>query len=138
MKNISHKRLKRPPYSAYLCAALCHPEKWPQYAGTSPDGTCVSIFLIVGSKAWKKASTLENSHLFLMLPPGDDPLLYDWTPLRGHDPIIGIIEGDPPSEKGYYNLASALIRNGVQRFIRPGNDGSGVRHLSEEVILCTA
>ncbi len=138
MSNISHKHLKRPPYSAYLCAALRHPEKWPQYAGTAPDGSSVSIFLTVGSKAWKRARDLENSHLFVVLPPGDDPLLYDWRSLAGHDPIVAIVEGEPPSEKEFYNLASALIRDGVKRFTRPGKGGRCIRHLSEEVIKCIA
>ena len=134
MSNISHEPLQRAPYSEYLSAVLRHPEKWPEYAGTSADGSAVSVFLLVGSGAWNKARTLENSHLFALLPTGDDPFLYDWHTLAGHDPIVAIVEGQPPSEKEFYNLASALIRDGVKRFTRPGKDGHCIRHLSEAVI----
>ena len=138
MNTISHETIKRAPYSEYLRAALNHPENWPQYAGTSADCSAVSVFLLVGSESWNKARNLENTHLFALLPPGDDPFLYDWRVLAGHDPIVAIVEGQPPSEKDFYNLASALIRDGIKRFTRPDKDGRCIRHLSEEVIKCTA
>ena len=70
-----------------------------------------------------------------MLPPGEDPTQYDWSLLAGHDPIITLVEGVPPTEDEYNSLAAALVLDGVTRFLRSaGGDGRAVRHLSREVV----
>ncbi len=126
------------PYGGVLRSALNHPETWPRYAGTSPDGLGVSIILIVGSEAWEKAKKLLGKHLFLILPQGYDPKKYDWSLLKDHDPILVLVAGKDLTAKEYRRLALALMRDGVTRLLRPNGDGTAVRYLSERVIKCPA
>jgi len=128
--------MKQPHNFTVLNNALNNPELWHKYAGTASDGSDVSVFLIVGSLAWKKSEEIEHSHLFLMMPFGISPLKYCWNILSGHDPIIIIIAGERPNEYFFKQLSFALIRDGVQRLLYPmESGGKAVRCLSSEVIL---
>lgn len=129
---------KSPPYSTPLRDALGIPGDWHRYAGTSADGSSVSIFIIVGPQSWMKAKAIARSHLFLLMPPGKSPFNYNWEILQGHDPIIAIIAGESPGNNFFTALATALVRDGVQRFLRPGKNGRAIRHLSREVVKCVA
>jgi len=125
---------KSPPYSIPLRDALDTPCDWHRYAGTSADGLSVSIFIIVGSQSWMKAKAIERSHLFLLMPPDKSPFSYTWEMLKGHDPIIAIIAGDSPGNEYFTALATALLRDGVLRFLRPGGNGRAIRYLSRDVV----
>lgn len=138
---LTREQKQQPPYSGIMRTALAHPETLRQFAGTSAYGSAFSVYLVVGSEAWRKAKSMVGSHFFVMLPPDapdDDPKQYDWSLLAGHDPIIAIVAGDPLSNEQYKDLAAALMRDGVTRFVRPRGDGPAVRHLSKEVVECLA
>lgn len=120
------KTRKGAPYSGVLQAI----NKLPTRIRARKAGT----YIIAGSRAWQKAKEIENTHRFVMLPPGDDPAQYDWSLLAGHDPIVTLVAGDPLTKDEYDALATALMRDGVQRFLCPAGDGCAVRYLSSEVV----
>ena len=116
-----------PPYGRTLADRLSKPATWPQYAGTSPDGAAVTVWVALGPGAWDWAQDGADAFLLTILPPGADPASYDWRCLAGHDPVI-LQRCGPVQESDIHALADALLRDGVQRVL----DGAmGIRYRRE-------
>jgi len=125
---MSTKRL--PPFGRHLHDVLAAPETWPRYAGTSPDGQHLTIWISIGPDSWAWARERQGRFLVLVVPPGDDLSIYDWRLLAGgvHEPILIHRAGDV-SPAYVHALAAALIRDGVGRVL---DTGSGDLHRRKE------
>jgi len=124
---MSTKRL--PPFGRHLHDVLAAPETWPRYAGTSPDGQHLTIWISIGPDSWAWARERQGRFLVLVVPPGDDPSVYDWSLLAGgaHDPILIVRAGDV-SPQVIRALAEALILDGVGRVLETV---TGDRYMAE-------
>ncbi|MGZ8955532.1 MAG: hypothetical protein ACXW0Q_12730 [Methylovulum sp.] len=82
---------KKPPYSRIL---------------KTHDGTCLVI--CTGEDAWERgmSATWFHGHK-LVLPPGDDPGVYDWGVAVGHDVMIAGF-GNPEPISTIAKLAGLL------------------------------
>lgn len=108
---------KRTPYARRLERVIANPATWPQYEGTSPDGTHLTLWVLTGSRAWDAARVFAASRrLYVVAPPDEDPTGYDWRVLRGHDPIIILRFGDLDGET-VRALVTAMMRDGVHRVL---------------------
>jgi hypothetical protein len=81
-----------------------------------------SVWVAIGAGAWQWARERERL-VAIVCPPGEDPAALDWSPCRGHDPVLlmpaGAVEGDQIKA-----LIGALFRDGVERVLTPGkNEG---------------
>jgi hypothetical protein len=105
-----------PPYGRTLADRLSKPITWRQYAGTSPDGSAVTVWVGIGPNAWYWARERVDSFLLTILPPDTDPSALDWRVCAGHDPVVVQRCGDV-QEGEVHALADALLRDGVQRVL---------------------
>lgn len=121
---------KLPPYTKRLSDVLKTPSVWPQYKGTSQDGKRISLFIIAGTNAWEIAKKrLHTKLLYLMLPPTDDPEIYDWGICAGHEPIIILTAGQLKKDISH-RLSIALLRDGVDRVVTSAGGGYGQRYIA--------
>lgn len=115
----SRQGFPHPPYSRRILAAHASQNPW-EYSGTSLDGSCLLIWLLIGADAWPQAKRWnEQGRLCTLLPPdNEDPADINWTPLSGADPVIMhrcgscLLTGDQ-----IHRLLAAVMRDGVQRII---------------------
>ena len=86
-----------------------------------------SVWVAIGRGAWQWAREREQSHVGIVCPPGEDPAGFDWSPCKGHDPVLlvraGVVDGDQA-----YALVVALIRDGVERVL----EESGALYVVQE------
>jgi hypothetical protein len=67
------------------------------------------IMVFIGSDAWNFAG---QAYIGIVCPLGKDPDQYDWTPLRGHDPVMVLQRGDiNPEDRDA--VIVALLRAGI-------------------------
>ena len=119
-KSVPAKSL--PPYGKILTERLARPGQWPQYWGTSPDGSSVSIFVVVGTRAWRVANSWIKKRLLVISPPGEDPALFDWSLLASHEPVLMYCAG-PVRLAEMDCLAAAVLRDGAFKLQVIGQDG---------------
>ena len=112
MKNSTRKL---PPYANTILAARQTGNltgKW----GTSPDGHTPTLFLCIGSDSWRVAREWSGHRFITLLPPGEDPEIFDWRCLAGADPIIlwrcGRVDGEALEA-----LLRAVMRDGTNRVL---------------------
>jgi hypothetical protein len=105
-------RLRTPPFGRELRDRL--QGDLVRWWGASPDGKAAPVFLLCGAEAWRVAREWEPRRLLVLMPPAEDPATYDWSILRGHDPVLlcrcGRTEGD-----GVVMLLKAIMAAGVLR-----------------------
>ena len=124
---------RKAPYHKRLETILRNPANWPRYQGTSPNGSSLSIYVFGGSQAWPAGKEAADSRLlFLVANPDQDPSLYDWSILAGHEPIPVIPKGHLPKYMAEA-IAAALIEDGVEGVLIPNGDGRGQRYIRQEV-----
>ena len=121
--------LKLPPYAKRLREVLTAPGTWPTFAGTSPDGRNISIWVLAGSNTWNVAGEYARGrYLFLACPPDTDPEALDWRLLRGRDPVLlrqcGQLDGDTLKR-----LMLALLRDGAERVLYLPENGQVRRYI---------
>jgi len=107
-------RRKLPPFARELGERLQDRASWPKWAGTSPDGANVAIWVLVGADAWSVARQWRDSRLITLLPPGENPSGYDWRRSAGNDPVL-IVPCGAVSDAEIHDLAAALLRDGARR-----------------------
>lgn len=112
MKRVARKL---PPYAHDILAvrqAGTLRGRW----GTSSDGRAPSLFLCVGSDAWRVARQWAGHRLVTLMPPSEDPAGFDWRCLAGADPVLlwrcGIVDGDILAA-----LLQAVMRDGTDRVL---------------------
>lgn len=75
-----------------------------------------TIWVAIGSDAWRWSRERVRTHHVIVVPPGDDPGEYDWRLCAQHDPVLlrraGTADGDHVRA-----LVEALIRDGVDRVL---------------------
>lgn len=121
--------MRLPPYSKRL-VSITGPA-W----GTSPDGLHHTQWVLFGLGAWGEAQQWQHStRRFVLLPPGDDPSIYDWRALRKHPPVLLQPCGEATGDE-LKPLVTALLRDGVARVLYLGDNSvtlfatpEGVRH----------
>jgi len=101
-----------PPHGRELEAILAAPTCWPDYAGTSPDGHRLSIWVAIGPEAWAWCRRRLGRAAVLLCPEVDPPA-FDWSSCAGHDPVLIHRAGDV-SPARVHALAAALLRDGVR------------------------
>lgn len=108
--------MRAPPYAKAIKAKLAEPETWGSYCGTSPDGRHLTFFVAAGSDAWGWVHSRLDRFFTTLLPPGEDPDLFDWSVLKDHPPvlIVATSELDPAIVD---SLATALVRDGAERVL---------------------
>lgn len=112
MRTVPTKRL--PPYAHDILTARRSSDirgRW----GASPDGRSAPVTLCVGEYAWTAAGQWTGYRLITMLPPGEDPAGFDWSCLRGADPVLlwrcGTVADDVQA------LMQAVMRDGTERVL---------------------
>lgn len=121
------KRL--PPYSKRMSSISG--SEW----GTSVDTRHRTFWVLFGPDSWQKAQQWRSSsRVYLLLPPGDDPVVYDWRRLKEHPPVLlfpcGAVTGGELK-----SMVIALMQGGTERVLYLGRNGmtlyatpEGVRH----------
>ncbi len=95
-----------------MAARLADRATWAQWAGTSPDGNAITIWIAAGSgAAWEWARTEAEKRLLLVAPADRDPGMLDWTLLAPHAPAI-VIPFDFTPATFLDRLAAAILRDG--------------------------
>ena len=106
-----------PPYGRVLAQHLANRSSWPRWAGTSPDGQHVTIWVAAGDKgAWSWATEQIEHRLLLVAPLDRDPAIFNWSVLCDHAPVIVVSFDDPPHEF-LERLAVAILRDGCVRVL---------------------
>lgn len=126
---------RSPPYSKHLSAVLSRPATWRNFSGTSADWRHLTLRVLIGPKAWDVTdSQAAQRNLFVLLPHGDDPSIFDWRSLREHPPVMIVPYGEVD---GYTvtALVLALMRDGVERVLYMADEGmrryvAEVRHVA--------
>lgn len=113
MRTASMKRGRMlPPYAKEILAARRTGNLQGRW-GASPDGLSVPVTLCVGENAWIAARQWSGHRLITLLPPGEDPAAFDWSCLRGADPVLlwrcGQVTDDVRA------LMKAVMRDGTER-----------------------
>ncbi len=102
-----------PPYAREILAARQSGER---HWGMSADGRTPTITLCVGHDAWRAARDWVGHRLITLLPPGEDPALFNWRCLAEADPVLlwrcGAVDGDVLLE-----LLRAVMRDGTDRVL---------------------
>lgn len=75
-----------------------------------------TVWIAIGSGAWRWAQERMRSHIVIVVPPGDDPIGYDWTACSGHDPIL-LYRAGPADGDQVRTLVEAVIRDGTDRVL---------------------
>lgn len=125
--NATTRRL--PPFARELAARLANRASWPRWAGTSPDGHHISIWVGLGPDAWQWAREHINQRMLTIIPPDEDPNSYDWRMLAGHDPVILFSAGDTSGDE-VRAVVSAMMRAGVKGVVH-GDAGKITRYRME-------
>ena len=112
-----------PPYGKKLVSVISKPETWPQYMGTSPDGSRLTFWIAIGPAAWEWAGTRLNGFLVSVIPENANPEAFKFNFTKGHDPILVQQCGDSPAEY-VKSLIYALMRDGVKRVMLMGENGT--------------
>ncbi len=83
--------------------------------GAAPDGHSTPVTLCVGEHAWPAARQWHGYRLITLLPPGEDPEIFDWRCLADADPVLlwrcGAVTDDMQA------LMRAVIRDGTDRIL---------------------
>ncbi len=108
-----------PPYGIILRERLADRANWPRWAGTSPDGNHVSIWIACGPGAWQWARAHIDHRLLLVAPLGEDPARYNWRMLRGHDPVTLLSCGAITADD-VLAVVRAMMACGVDRVMHGG------------------
>lgn len=117
-----------PPYAREIAAALASGNLCNCW-GTSGDGKHPTLWLLVGSLAWRQARTWHGTRLVTLLPPDNDPESLDWAVLAGHDPVMLLRCGDVAGDI-IRRLLAAVMRDGTLRVL---DVLTGTRYVCEEV-----
>jgi hypothetical protein len=105
------------PYGRILERRLISRSSWPHWAGTSPDGQHVTIWVGAGDRgAWSWAAAEVERRLLLVAPTDKDPAGFNWSVLCDHAPVIVAPFDDPPSEF-IERLVVAILRDGCARVL---------------------
>lgn len=113
---------RTPPFGKELAARLADRASLPRWAGTSPDGQHLSIWVSIGPNSWQWAREHIDHRLLLIVPSGEDPAAFDWRILAGHDPVILFSAGDTSSDE-IKAAVLALMTCGVNKIIHGGPAG---------------
>lgn len=119
-------RFQRPPYSRTLQEILRDRGRWRNFAGHSPDGRRIQLWVAAGGDAWQWAVAHGKDYAMLLAPPEQDPASFVWSVLAGHDPVI-IVPCGAFSTAEARALATAILRDGTRRVLVWGRSEYFVR-----------
>lgn len=106
---------KLPAYGKRLVDVISRPECWRDYAGTSPDGSGLSIWVAIGPEAWQFARD-RGRMLIAVIPEGENPENFNFSFVRGQDPIL-IEQCGECGIDFIQAVVAALIRDGARRVL---------------------
>jgi len=115
-----HPQRRLPPYSHELAARLRQPKNFSRYAGTSANGRNPQLWCGIGPRVWDWAQRFFDRRLLTLLPPGDDPEIFDWRLLAGNDPLFVVACG-PVEQSEIRALVAAMMRDGTKKILVGGD-----------------